>query len=154
MKKIVFVCTGNTCRSPIAEALFRSMLEEKGLEDEISVSSAGIYAFEGDEASSHAIDVMQNEYGIDLTRHRARVLYDDDIKEANLILVMTKHHKEMIADVYPEAVSKVHLLKEYVGLVDDTDVSDPFGQDYDTYKRCARELEDLLLDVIDKICEL
>ncbi len=154
MKKIILVCTGNTCRSPIAEALLKEMLEGRGLEDEIMVSSAGIYAFEGDEASPQAIDVMKNEYGIDLTRHRARVLYDSDIEKASLILVMTKHHKEMIADIYPEAVSKVHLLKEYAGLVKDTDVIDPFGQDYNTYKRCAKELEQLILKVSEKICAL
>lgn len=154
MKKIVFVCTGNTCRSPMAEALLKEMLEERGLEDEITVSSAGIYAFEGDEASPQAIDVMKNEYGIDLTRHRARVLYGDDIEEASLILVMTKHHKEMIAEIYPEAISKVHLLKEYAGLTEDTDIIDPFGHDYNIYKRCANELEELIFEVLDKICEL
>lgn len=154
MSKVVFVCTGNTCRSPMAEALLRCMLEERGLEDRIIVTSAGIYAFEGDEASPLAIDVMEKEYGIDLTRHRARVLYDQEIGEASLILVMTRHHKEMIADIYPEALNKVHLLKEYAGLTEGTDVIDPYGHDYYTYKRCANELEDLLLGVLDKICEL
>lgn len=153
MYKVVFVCTGNTCRSPMAEALFREMIEDKGLQDGISVSSAGIYAFEGDEASPFAVDVMEKEYGIDLTKHRARVLYDDDIRDASLILVMTKHHRDMIHDIYPEAASKVHLLKEYAGIDGDTDVIDPFGQDYNTYKRCAEELEDLLLEVLDRLID-
>lgn len=150
-KKIVFVCTGNTCRSPMAEALFKDLLKDRGLEDKTIVSSAGIYAFNGDGASPQAIEVMKKEYGIDLIKHRARVLDGSDIEDADIILVMTKRHKDMIVDIYPEAANKVQLLKEYAGIHEFTDVIDPFGQDYNTYKRCANELEELIVEVIDRI---
>ena len=151
MTKVVIVCTGNTCRSPMAEAIFKDLINDKGQANEILVSSAGIYAFDGDGASPQAIEVMKKEYGIDLIKHRARVLDGSDIEDADIILVMTKHHKQMILDIYPEAVSKVHLLKEYAGSEGYTDIIDPFGQDYNTYKKCANELEESILDVIDRI---
>lgn len=153
MKKVVFVCTGNTCRSPMAEALLKDMLKERGLEEEILVGSAGIYAFEGDGASPQAIEVMKKEYGIDLTKHRAKVLDDRDIEEASLVLAMTNHHKQMITDIYPDS-DKVYLLKEYAGTEEISDVIDPFGQDYNTYKRCANELEELVVEVIDRFCTI
>ncbi len=151
-KKIIFVCTGNTCRSPMAEVLFRSLIDEReDLRDEFLVSSAGIYAFEGDPASAEAIEVMKEEFNINLKPHRAKVLDDKDIREAYLILTMTLHHKEMILDLYPEAADKVYTLKAFAQEDGkDADVCDPFGQDFDTYKNCAFEIESLLLDMMDK----
>jgi len=154
MKKILFVCTGNTCRSPMAEALFKKLLKERNLHKNFEVGSAGVYAFEHDPASYEAISVMQEEYGTDISSHRARVLTDTDIKENWLILTMTEHHREMILDIYPEGADKVFTIKEYAGADDENpDISDPFGMDYDTYKYCAEEIEGLLLKIIDKLVE-
>lgn len=153
MKRILFVCTGNTCRSPMAEALFKRLLRERPeLRNKVTVSSAGIYAYENDPASELAIDVMQDEFGIDLTNHRARLLGDDDVKQSWLILTMTRHHREMILDIYPEATDKVYTLKGYVELEDGSpDVSDPFGHDYEAYQACAYEIESLMPDMADKL---
>jgi protein-tyrosine phosphatase len=137
----------------MAEALFKDILEErKEPGEEFIVSSAGIYAYEGDSASSEAMDVMRIEFGIDISSHRARVLDDRDIKESFIILVMTKHHREMILDIYPEAADKVYTLKEFAESESDSpDVSDPFGMDYEVYKDCASEIEELLLKIADKV---
>lgn len=150
-KKIVFVCTGNTCRSPMAEALFKQLLEERGnLKEKLEVASCGVYAFEGDPASDEAILIMREEFGINLRPHRAHVLDIQDIKGCWLILTMTNHHKEMILDIYPEGADKVYTLKDYAQ-GENGDVLDPFGSDEKAYKDCAYEIESCLLDLLDKL---
>lgn len=150
-KRILFVCTGNTCRSPMAEAIFKDIIAEKGIEEEFEVYSAGIYAFDNDPASYQAVEVMKKEFNIDLNYHRAKVLDYSDIEKADLILAMTRRHRDMIIDVFPEAADKVHVLKEFAGVKGDSDIIDPFGQDYEMYKYCAYEIEDLLLKVLGKL---
>jgi protein-tyrosine-phosphatase len=151
VKRIIFVCTGNTCRSPMAEAIFKDIITEKGMEEEFEVYSAGVYAFENDPASHQAIEVMKKEFNINLKNHRAKVLDGTDVERADLILTMTRHHRDMIIDIYPEAADKVHVLKEFAGLEEELDVIDPFGQDYDVYKSCAYEIEELLLEVLKRL---
>lgn len=151
VKRIIFVCTGNTCRSPMAEAIFKDIIAEKGLEEEFEVYSAGVYAFDNDPASYQAIEVMKKEFNIDLKYHRAKVLDYSDIEKADIILTMTRKHRDMIIDVFPEAAEKVHVLKEFAGVKGNSDIIDPFGQDYDVYKNCAYEIENLLLKVLEKL---
>ena len=147
MKKILFVCTGNTCRSPMAGALFQKLINEKGLSGKYSCKSAGVYAFEHDPATSEAVEVMKNEYGIDISDHRASVLDFDDIMDAWLILVMTERHRNMILDVFPQAADKLFTLKSFAEVDDENpDISDPFGMDYEVYKNCAAEIETCLMN--------
>jgi len=150
---VLFVCTGNTCRSPMAEALFNDLANKKGL-DSVRAVSAGLAAIEGNKATPQAIEVMKRR-GIDLSGHRARNVDASLVKEADLILTMTHRHKAILSSMYPEAASKIHVLKEYAqgGSVKGelVDILDPFGQPIEVYESCAHELEESLTKLIERL---
>ena len=125
MEKLLFVCTGNTCRSPMAEYLARDIITKKGLSDRILVTSAGMAAAEGEPASSNALIALQNR-GIDATAHRARQLSAQLVKEATRIYVMTAAHRVAILRVLPEAAEKITVIG----------IPDPYGMDLTAYEAC------------------
>ncbi|WP_170105586.1 low molecular weight protein arginine phosphatase [Desmospora activa] len=111
MRRILFVCTGNTCRSPMAEALLRKKADERGLF--LEVKSAGVSALPGVAASSPAVEVLA-EKGINNRDHRSQPMTKELLKWADLVLTMTRSHHQWLIHSYPEAVDKAHTLKEWV----------------------------------------
>ncbi|MED3561680.1 low molecular weight protein arginine phosphatase [Bacillus xiapuensis] len=144
MQRILFVCTGNTCRSPMAEAILKS----KNLEG-IEVRSAGVFAVNGNEASAHAKQVLEENKIVH--NHQSSLLTGGAIGWAELILTMTNSHKDAILNYYPEAASKLFTLKEFAGETVSHDVSDPFGGNVSIYRETFQELEILIDRVIGKI---
>lgn len=140
---VLFVCTGNTCRSPMAAALFNKIATEKDLD--VRIESAGIFAEEGAPASTEAIIVMK-EYDIDLLGHHAQPINTELLEKSDVILTMTAAHK-MLLEQYAEG--KVFTLSEYADL--DDDIDDPYGGDVEEYKECADELYNTLLLVAEKM---
>jgi protein-tyrosine-phosphatase len=150
--KIMFICTGNICRSAMAEAMMKKMLEEKKKEN-IEVYSCGTDAENGDRSTYNAIYVMKR-YDIDLTKHMATNILNSDIKNMDLILCATMSHKRTVLNYYPELEGKVYTMKEYAELDNhgkDMDISDPWGYDENIYERCAVEIENCLENIINKI---
>ncbi|MED3843704.1 low molecular weight protein arginine phosphatase [Geobacillus stearothermophilus] len=141
--RILFVCTGNTCRSPMAAAL----LENKQLPD-VEVKSAGVFAAEGSEASVHAKMVLK-EKGIEAA-HRSSQLKKEHIDWATHVLAMTSGHKDMIVERFPEAKDKTFTLKQFVSGTDG-DIADPFGGPIEVYRAARDELETLIDRLAEKL---
>ena len=150
IKNILMVCTGNTCRSPMAKALLEDMIEKDPVLSKagIEVLSAGVEQPVFDEATAEAIEAMR-DYGLDLGSHRSQRLSDRLVERADLILVMESWHQKTISATFPQCDGKIHLMKEYVG--DSGEVEDPYCEGMEVYKKCAADLKNLLLDVVDNI---
>ena len=140
---VLFVCSGNTCRSPMAAALFNKIAMERDLD--VRIESAGLFAGEGERASEGAISAMK-DYGIDLSGHRAKNITPELLEEADLILTMTIFHMMGLSQHFGD---KVYTLCGYAG--EDGDIPDPFGGDDEEYKECAKKIYQALLKVAEKI---
>ena len=151
---VLLVCTGNTCRSPMAEAILRSLLSERfashfaeGQPPPAVAVSAGLSAFPGGPASPEAISVMKQR-GLSLVHHQSRAVSDRLIAHADLVLTMTRSHRNAIVQRWPELAAKTHLLSDNNG-----DVSDPFGGTESIYAACAVQIEQYLRSWVDQIEE-
>ena len=150
MKNVLFVCTGNTCRSPMAEAWLRHLCEQDGLD--WTVGSAGLDAYAGDEASLHAQEVIRDAGG-DLSHHAARRLTAYLADEADLIAVMTASHcRRLIAEV-PEAADKTFLLMHFSRINPDSDVPDPFMGSREAYQQCFLTIKEAVENLKNSLIE-
>lgn len=149
--RILFVCTGNTCRSPLAEALARERAASMGMD--IEVGSAGIVALDGAPASAAARAVAR-ETGLDLDAHEARLLTRPMVREADLVLAMGANQREFIGVLAPEFRDRVHVLRAYATHGERTDdVDDPFGGDVVRYRRTLNELRELVDESLQRVSE-
>ena len=143
IRRILVVCVGNICRSPMAEALLQHALRGQ---DEFTVESAGLGALVGHPASEHSVALM-DELGLDISAHRARQIHPDMVSAADLVLVMEAGHKRAIDDADPTARGKVHRLGEW----QDRDIDDPYRRERDAYEEALRDIQAGVASWADKI---
>lgn len=140
---ILFVCTGNTCRSPMAAAMMNRIAEENELD--VHCESAGIFAETGAGATPEAAEALA-KLDIDISAHRAQGISPEFLDKSDLILTMTQSHKMMLTIA---ADKPVYTLGEYGGSGDD--VPDPYGGGIDDYRYCCNQLNELLLDALERV---
>jgi glycine hydroxymethyltransferase len=145
MKNVLFVCTGNVCRSPMAEGLFRKLVAER---KDIAIQSAGLSAGRGLPASQHAILALSEE-GVDLMNFRSKPVSEELVRQATHIFVMTRDHKRLLELFFPEAGEKTYLLREFEP--GSPDVPDPIGLGREIYERCRDVLKKALPSLLQLI---
>lgn len=148
-KKVLFICTGNTCRSSMATFLARDIQKKKFPQSEHLFDSAGLMAVDGIPASPQAIAVL-GEWGVDLSPHKTKRFLPQMADKADLILTMTKAHRQWILDRLPEAQGKVYTLAAFAGL-GDRDIRDPFGGSRESYAAAREDLAAILEEVLKKL---
>ena len=143
MDKIIFICTGNTCRSPMAEGLFRAHGGEE--KTGLTAASAGLFTQDGMPASQNAIAAAA-ERGADITAHRSRMLTAEMAHAARYLVCMTGAPYDRLCELFPDCADKVFtLLPE--------DISDPFGGDLETYRRAAAEIDAGVRSIIERLAK-
>lgn len=146
--KIMFICTGNICRSAMAEGMMKKLIKENNIDAE--VYSCGIYAETGNDPTYNAQEAA-SEYGADISNHRATNIRDSKIEEMDIILCATISHKQSVLYLHPELEGKVFTMKEYAKLNkngQDMDIKDPWGYDEFVYRKCASEIEECLEKIV------
>lgn len=139
-RTLLFICTGNTCRSPLAEGLLRHAL---GDDSSITVKSAGIAAMDGDTANPETLAVL-NDVGVDLSSHRSQMTDRELVSDATWVVAMTRNHLDAVAALFPEADERLFLLSDFIDEPENIDVPDPIGMGRSAYLRTR----DVIVDAI------
>ena len=150
--KIMFICTGNICRSAMAEGIMKKLLKDNNIKN-IDVCSCGIYAENGDYATYNAVEAAKI-YNANISEHRATNIRESKIEEMDIILCATNTHKQNILYMYPKLKGKVYTMKEYAELDrngEDLDIKDPWGYDLNVYYNCVDEIYECLDKIIKKL---
>ena len=149
--RILFVCTGNTCRSIMAQKLFEKMWPEFGVSSQkMHAASAGLHAIKGDRISQQAEDVLREE-GIDASTHRSRPVNRDEISRAHLVFTMTENHRQELLRRFPDVEDKVKVISEFAGW--EGDIHDPFGTGLENYRKTAGEIKLVLYRMMQQLCK-
>ncbi|HEX3443591.1 MAG TPA: serine hydroxymethyltransferase, partial [Chthoniobacterales bacterium] len=146
-KTVLFVCTGNVCRSPMAEGLFRKMIADQ---PDLKVSSAGVSTYPGQSPSPHAVEVLA-KVGIDISGTRSKPLTERLVEEATWIVAMTRSHLDSIFYQYPEAAEKTYLLREFEPGAASFDIADPIGLGIDAYEEARDTIKNALPGLLEFI---
>jgi protein-tyrosine-phosphatase len=146
--RVLLVCSGNTCRSPMAAALLHHLWGLSSPPWRLQVNSAGISTFAGSAASEHAVQAM-NRRGLDIKPHRSQSISEPILRDSDLILTMTEQQKRSIRSVWPGVSDRLFSVGEYAGI--QGDIPDPYGGPAFTYEQTASVLERLLQAVVRRI---
>ncbi len=141
-KHVLFICSANRCRSPLAATIFKSLAAKAAAYVSVEVRSAGTLEYIGGATATDEARMVMTERGLDLSSHAARHVSRDLVDWADIILVMEYEHRDYLAKRFSDSVGKVHLLTEFAG--EPGEVPDPVNQGIEKYRRCADLLESLL----------
>lgn len=145
--RIIFICTGNTCRSPMAEGILKDFAMKADLD--ITVQSAGIHATSNNVAAKFAIEAMK-DIGIDINNHKSDQVNSELLDKTDLVLTMSNSHKKQIISQYPIMKDKVFLLNEFAFGVN-KDIEDPFGAPLRYYEKARDEIYKAIEEIVGKI---
>lgn len=151
MPAVLFVCSANQCRSPMAEALFKELLSRRGFDlEDWQVESAGVWTYDGSQATALAREVML-ERGLDIHNHRSKSVSGDRLLSYDLILVMEARHQDELQRLYPEVADRVRMMSS---LTDQhADVDDPVYGTIETYRETVNYLQELLERGLSRILQ-